>query len=64
MNKHICGCLLGATEPEERCDEHRYAPCHTLETVWAEKVCPVCYRAKLMSLYLDRAATPTRRVGE
>ena len=59
--KYPCGCQLDPAGPEDRCDGHREWRCHLADTVWATGTCPPCYRAKLLSVYLDPKATPTRR---
>lgn len=61
MTHFSCGCPLTPETPEQRCDEHRDWWCHTPDGYHGgDRFCPPCYRRRLLTVNLDRSATPTR----
>jgi hypothetical protein len=61
MTGFSCGCPLEPQYHAQRCDDHRFWVCHTIDKKYPERRCPPCIRRHYLSLSLSPQATPTRK---
>ena len=61
--KHECGCLAEPTGGWDRCDVHVFWVCHLPDRTATANECPPCRLARLRTVSLSPAATPTRSRG-